>query len=838
VAHRADGISRGSGAVWQLSDGLEQTRLIRPQIGHFLSFKKGSSSQDYPSSLMGCISLLRQTYLDAQWYAAGGSASERNLSLEAWNGLLKQPQIFDCGDKLDLLRAHRLGKEFGQTYVLKTNGDEYQRLTEVRATGATLIVPVNFPQAPLINDPWLAQRTAYETLLHWELAPTNLAKLAEAGVPFCITSADLKSKDSFLANLRLAVKQGVPPAAVLRALTTVPARLAGLEAECGTLAKGQRANLLVVSGEGIFAEGAEITENWVHGQRFIIKDADKQWPDSLSGTYTLTIQGQATRSLVLDAQKSYSFTATDSTQRAVTTEWLAPHLRLRLTVDSTSGTWLLDGSLRQILLQGSALGPDGFVAGWSAMRVAPAAAKKEKTKENTTELVKTAVPMPFKPYGFAALPSAELVLIRNATVWTSEAVGTLTDTDVLVEAGKIKAVGKGLKAPASALVIDGTGRHLTAGIIDEHSHIAASRGVNEGTQSSSSEVRIGDIIDSEDVDIYRQLAGGVTTSHILHGSANAIGGQTQLIKLRWGKAPDALKMDPWPGFIKFALGENVKQSNWGDNQVSRFPQTRMGVEQVFDDYFTRARVYAAQRKANPTATRRDLELDALAEILDGKRHITCHSYVQSEINMLMHVADRHGFKVNTFTHILEGYKVAKQMAKHGAGGSTFSDWWAYKFEVYDAIPYNAALMAKAGITVAINSDDAEMARRLNQEAAKGVKYGGMTEAEAWKMVTINPAKLLRVDDRIGSIKVGKDADLVLWNDHPLSVYAKPLATWVDGVRYFDLERDAAQRASIRTEKARLVQKALKANQKGEGTPQADKGKKGHYHCDSGEDEGF
>ena len=383
------------------------------------------------------------------------------------------------------------------------------------------------------------------------------------------------------------------------------------------------------------------------------------------------------------------------------------------------------------------------------------------------------------------------------------------------------------------ILVNGEGKHLTAGIIDEHSHIAASRGINEFAQESTAEVRMGDVIDSEDNDIYRQLAGGVTSSHILHGSANPIGGQTQLIKLRWGAAPEDLKFQNWPGYIKFALGENVKQSS--SSNSTRYPQTRMGVEQVYVDYFTRAQEYARLKKSGKPY-RKDLELEALAEILESKRFITCHSYVQSEITMMMRVAERFGFKVNTFTHILEGYKVADKMAKHGAGGSSFADWWAYKMEVYEAIPYNAKLMADRGVTVAINSDDAEMARRLNQEAAKTVQFGGTKEEEAWKMVTINPAKLLRVDDRTGSIRTGKDADVVLWNDNPLSVYARAEKTWVDGILYFDRQTDAQAQQQLRSERARLIQKLQTEKKGGEGGDKP-RGPKGHYHCDSDGDEG-
>ena len=369
------------------------------------------------------------------------------------------------------------------------------------------------------------------------------------------------------------------------------------------------------------------------------------------------------------------------------------------------------------------------------------------------------------------------------------------------------------------------------GLIDEHSHIAIFRGVNEGTQAVTSEVRIGDVLNAHDINIYRQLAGGVTTSHLLHGSANPIGGQTELIKLRYGMAPEDLKFDPEFKFIKFALGENVKQTNWGDHQKVRYPQTRMGVEQVYVDAFTRAISY---RLVPPEERRTDLELEALVEILESERFITCHSYQQGEINMLMHVADSFGFTVNTFTHVLEGYKVADKLEEHGASASTFSDWWAYKFEVNDAIPYNAALLTLMGVTTGINSDDAEMGRRLNHEAAKAMKYGGLTEIQALNLVTINPARMLHIDDRVGSIAIGKDADLVLWTGHPLSIYSQVYLTWIDGVIYYSMSRNRAAFLEIERRRAIMLEMAAKKKQEADPKPSENK----LYHCDDNEDEAY
>ena len=452
---------------------------------------------------------------------------------------------------------------------------------------------------------------------------------------------------------------------------------------------------------------------------------------------------------------------------------------------------------------------------WNASLVSSNKDKNSRIKlsQNNKEVTGDII-FPFVEYGSKSKITKENIVIRNATVWTMESKGNIENCDVVIEDGKIIAVGQNLNVDENNYkIINGDGMHLTPGIVDEHSHIALT-GVNEGSQSVTSEVRMKDVVNSEDINIYRQLAGGVTTAQLLHGSANPIGGQSAIIKLRWGSIPEEMLVKDADEYIKFALGENVKRSRAPSS--TRFPDSRMGVEQVFVDAFNRAKIYSdkwsnynslsKKEKINSIKPRRDLELDALLEILNGEMFITCHSYVQSEINMLMKVAEQFNFNVATFTHILEGYKVADKMRDHGVGASTFSDWWAYKNEVKEAIPYNAALMSMAGVVTAINSDSREMARRLNQEAGKSVKYGGMDEIEALKLVTLNPAKLLHLDERIGSIKVGKDADLVLWNDHPLSIYSKPSKTIVDGKVYFDINQDIKLRESIKEERARIISK--------------------------------
>jgi imidazolonepropionase-like amidohydrolase len=488
---------------------------------------------------------------------------------------------------------------------------------------------------------------------------------------------------------------------------------------------------------------------------------------------------------------------------------------------------------------------------WTATRTGDVETKKEDSKEKNDggegqkkgpRRERSAAPppdqlgevtYPFLPFGWTKRPKPQTYVLKNATVWTNEREGILKNTDVLIKGGKIAQIGRNIDRD-DAIQIDATGKHVTPGIIDEHSHIAVNRGVNEGSQASSAEVRTGDVLNSDDINIYRQLSGGVTMSQILHGSANPIGGQSAIIKLRWGFAPEEMKYEHAKPFIKFALGENVKRS--GSSSNNRFPDSRMGVEQVYVDYFTEAQRYGELKKSGKPY-RKDLELEALLEVLNSERFVTCHSYRQSEINMLMHVAEQFNFRINTFTHILEGYKVANKMKEHGAGGSTFSDWWAYKFEVYEAIPYNGALMHEQGVTVAFNSDDAEQARRLNQEAGKAVRFGGLSEEEALKFVTLNPAKLLRVDEYTGSLKVGKDADVVLWSDDPLSVYAKAEMTFVDGIKFFDRREDLERREEVGKERNRLIQKML-AVKKGGGPTQRPSSRRGQlYHCDSVEDEG-
>ncbi|QQS08362.1 MAG: amidohydrolase [Phycisphaerales bacterium] len=466
-------------------------------------------------------------------------------------------------------------------------------------------------------------------------------------------------------------------------------------------------------------------------------------------------------------------------------------------------------------LVGQTVFADGSLHEWKAARVGD---DDEADTPARARDIPESLPLPFGPYGLVSMPEQGTVLLTGATIWpcTEGESPVIERGHVLISDGKIAAVGVGdikIELPTGATVIACEGRHITPGIVDCHSHTGISKGVNEGGQAITSEVRIADVTDPDSMSWYRQLAGGVTCVNNLHGSANAIGGQSQTNKNRWGSAlPDDLHVEGAMPGIKFALGENPRQANGGNG--SRYPNTRMGVETLIRDRFTAAREYleawrayekSGDRREKP---RRDLELEALAEVLEGKRLVHCHSYRQDEIVMLCEVAREFGFKIGTFQHILEGYKVADYVRDYSGGGSAFADWWAYKLEVQDAIPQAGAIMHEQGVVVSFNSDSDEMARRMNLEAAKANKYGGVPPVEALKFVTLNPAKQLKIDSRVGSLEVGKDADVVVWSGPPLSTMSRVERTFVDGRLLFSLEQDTAAREAQKVERQRLIQKVL------------------------------
>ena len=824
--HQQDGIIRGNGLLVALNPNATNAyRILDTKSTHHLSFTKSvQSRQAYPTSRMGAMALIRQTYLDADWYAKG-KMNHKDLALEALNTNQSLPQIFETNNHLDAIRADKVGDEFGIQYTLVGSGDEYERLQDIKATNATFIIPVNFSKAYDVSNPLLAKQISLRDLRKWNQEPSNLAMLAKNDVNFAITTHKLKSIKSFHKNIQKAISYGFDQTKALAALTTIPAAILG-NSSIGNLNEGSIANFIITSGN-IFDAKTTIYENWVQGAKNVVTAMNVK---DISGDYMLSVNNQNYQLSVTGSESNPKGSVKQGDQK-VKSKFSFKDDWISITLNEDSGYTRMIGKIINDanVMEGTAFDTQGNETSWSASKQVAKQQKKTKKGKASKKTAFPVMPVSYPNSGFGNYkqPEQETILIKNVTIWTSEKEGILENTDILLKDGKIAEIGKNLKA-RKAVVIDGTGKHLTAGIVDEHSHIAASS-INEGAQNSSAEVTIEDVVDPTDINIYRNISGGTTTAQILHGSANPIGGQSAIIKLKWGENAENMIYENTPKFIKFALGENVKQSR--SSNGTRFPQTRMGVEQMITDYFTRAKEYDALKKSGQPY-RKDLEMETLAEILNKERFISCHSYVQSEINMLMKVADKFDFTINTFTHILEGYKVADKMAEHGVGGSTFSDWWAYKYEVNDAIPYNAAIMHNAGVTVAINSDDREMSRRLNQEAAKTVKYGGMSELDAWKTVTINPAKLLHIDDKVGSIKVGKHADVVLWNNHPMSIYAKVEKTIIEGRVYFDYKVDAKKRLAIKEEKSKLIDMMLNEKMNGGKTKVPMKRGDINFHCDT------
>ena len=812
-SHNSDGVHRGTSfTIGLIDDQNESYRVISEKTAEHFSFTRSlKSNQSYPSSTMGAIALIRQLYYDTEWYSQGNSET-KDLAIEALMENKELPKLFDANDKLNVYRAAKLSSEFDLNFIIKGSGKEYENVRELKQFDNTLIIPVNFPKAFNVSNSQLNEKLNINQLRYWSQAPANLSILEKNGINFTITSSDLKNKRDFLENIRKAIKFGLTEKKALEALTIIPAKSINLENKIGKLDKGYLANFLITSGP-LFDDKTVINENWVKGQRHLIKRTDKI---NFDGHYNININDnnykiEVSNSLVKPKTKIKRDSINIKSKSSLVDDWF------NLTIFDSIDSNLSLAQITSKIITSDELNGSGINFNNSRFSFSSKNEKNEKEKQiqknsfSKPKISKVSnVTYPNVGFGFDNLPNTQSIHFKNATLWTNEKEGIVKNTDIIIDDGKIISIGENLNTPENFKVIDVNNKHITSGIIDEHSHMGASS-INEGGHNSSAEVSIMDVINPDDINIYRNLAGGVTTVQVLHGSANPIGGQSAIIKLRWGSKIDDMFFKGADPFIKFALGENVKQSNWSG---SRFPQTRMGVEQVFIDHFDRAKEYgdkwtkynslSKRQKSSTNKPRFDEELETLWEILRGDRFVSSHSYIQSEINMLMKVAERFNFRINTFTHILEGYKVADKMKEHGVGASTFSDWWGYKYEVNDAIPYNAAIMHNAGVTVALNSDSSELSRRLNLEAAKAVKYGGISEVEAWKFVTLNPAKLLHLDDKVGSLKVGKDADIVIWSGHPMSLYTKVEQTYIEGGLYFDQEEHKNKIEEIQKEKTDLI----------------------------------
>ncbi len=840
------GIVKGTSALVNTGDGSANDEIVNRELFHHATVVRDNFGGGYPNSLMGQIALLRQTLSDARWYADARKVyaknpnqpkPEENATLAALEAVAagKQKMVFDVNDELSALRAAAVAKEFSVPYLLRGSGYEYRRLDAVKGLSVPVILPVNFPDAPAVETPEDELNASYEDLRHWDFAAENPARMKKAGITVAFTAHQLKEVAKFRSMIATAIAYGLNADDALAGVTTVPAQIAGMEKQLGTIEAGKIANLVIADGE-LFSDKSKIRETWVAGKRYPVAAAPSA---DLRGTWSFVPEGKTPLTLeisgeigspggsILSGGKKAKLNAVTLQQKLFSFSFDGDSLGLK-------GVTRVSGAVNEKSIAGLVEYADGTGGTWKGELTKPFTSKQDSAVTTEKRSAANEVVYPDGAYGRKEIPAQQDLLIKNATIWTSGPQGILENSDLLIVKGKIAKIGKGLTAPGGAVTIEANGKHVTPGLIDAHSHAAVAGAVNESGQAITAEVRIGDVINADDINIYRQLAGGLTVANILHGSANAIGGQNQVIKLRWGLLPEQLKFEGAIPGIKFALGENPKQSNWGDNNTTRYPQTRMGVEQIIRDEFIAAKEYdrMMKEKPNPAAIppRRDLELEAIAEILNKQRLVHAHSYRQDEILMLLKVSDDFQFQIGTLQHVLEGYKVADEIAKRGVGASCFSDWWAYKYEVVDAIPYAGKLMYDAGVLVSYNSDSNEMARRMNLEAAKATKYGGVNEADALKFVTINPAKQLRIDQRVGSLEVGKDGDVVLWSGHPFSTYTSCEQTWIDGRKYFDKAEDEMMRQDVAAKKSALVQKALSAKKRGSGLTAAAPSRTEEYSC--------
>ena len=852
VTSPTDGLFAGQAALINLGGTpanpntkmITQTIVAAP-VALRINFRAPGRGRGYPGSLMGSLAYVEQVFLDTQHYASAKAAyraAPRGLDRPTYDRTLEVLEMA-MEDGTPFLMPGHLGREIDRALIMAAEFDlplviyggqgAYARIDALKAAGASVLVSLNWPKEERDRDP--ETDTSFRTLYHRRLAPTTPAGLAAAGVAFGFYSDGLSTSAEIFKKVRMAIDAGLSDEDALAALTSNPARFYGVSDRLGTIEVGKIANLVLAS-DWPWAEGAEVRSVFVDGRKYEERSSDEptEPPASdVSGTWKIdltTPRGEQEITADLTMAEDGKVTGEITSERGTTPieegRMSGDLLRFKTTRSmgsrSFTSSWSLTVEGEEVSGSASA-GPMSMEV--IGKRTAVAKEKGEANKGKDEEPAVTLEEMRSVMAVYQA-PVKEMgnFAITNATVWTVSGE-TIEGGTVVVEDGKITAVGKDVKVPGRAEVIDAAGGHLIPGIIDAHSHIAIEGGVNEGSLAVTSMVAIGDVLNPDSIAIYRALAGGVTSANLLHGSANPIGGKSQIVKLRWGADAEGLKFEGAPPGIKFALGENPKRSNFSRPGVpARYPQTRMGVMDVIRQAFTEAEEYRKQWRAYEAATgpssagippRRDLELEALVEILEGDRWIHSHCYRADEILQLMLLAEEFGFRIGTLQHVLEGYKVADEIAAHGAGASTFSDWWGYKVEAYEAIPHNAALMTERGVVVSINSDSGEEMRHLNQEAAKAIKWGGLGEVEALALVTLNPAKQLLIDDRVGSIEVGKDADLVLYDGHPLEIRSVPQKTFVDGDLYFDLEADRARQAMIDEIKAKLAPADDKEKSEGE-----------------------
>ncbi|MDE3004451.1 MAG: amidohydrolase family protein [Gemmatimonadota bacterium] len=839
LAVPGQGIFRGTGSVVNLGDSGVRDRVLVPDmiqaIGFQRSFELGGS---YPNSTMGTTALMKQTLMDAEWYIraweayeASGRASlppETSEALGALESVVQggQPVVFETSSEEEYLRAHAIASEFGVQAWYRGSGQEYRLIDVLSGRNDPLVVPLDFPDAPDVTDPEAALNATLQDLRHWYLAPTSPAQLAEASIPFAITTDGMSSLNDFLPNLRIAVARGLAADDALAALTTTPASWLGLSRSHGTIEEGKIANLVVSEGD-LFTEEAEVRDVWVQGRVYGITrpaqiDPRGTWRIASSDEWgfdaILTIEGALNR---LRGQIEIAGGPTTRFDGAViplsSAEAVAETGRLEARFDGEEigyqGTVLLAGSIRGDDFFGWTSLPNGSDPTFSGSRTEGYdGPERGAVAANVPELDLPFI-RPMMEYGVSSIPDQpEAVIVRNATIWTQGPLGRMENADLLIRNGLVAEVGMNLDAPGGAVEIDGTGKHVTPGLIDPHIHSGVSS-VNESGFAIVPEVRMGDVVTHNNIWMYRQLAGGLTTAMIKHGSANPIGGENVIVKMRWGALPDEIEMDTEARTVKFALGENPKR------RQNRYPDTRMGTQEIIRDHFLAARDYERdwqrwEENQEGIPPRRDLRMEAILDILNQELLISSHGYRADEFLALVRLAEEFGFRVQTLQHGVEAYKIAPELAQSGVAAVVWSDWGAFKMEAYDATVYNARVLMEAGVTTSLHSDNSEIASRMNWEAGKLLRTG-LTEEQALSTVTIQSARAIAIDDRVGSLEEGKDGDFVVWNGNPLSQFTRPEQTWLDGRRYFSLEEDAVLRQQIQDERNRLIQAVL-ASQNGNG----------------------
>ena len=815
------GIFRGQSALMSLGNGPVSDLVMQSQVAQVLSFNASRElGRGYPTSLMGVISLMRQTWYDAQWYEQawqvyqrnpqGLKRPEKNLGLEALGAALqgRQPVLFDADNEYAVIKAAEIASEFGLKPWIRASGYEYRRLEAIRALNIPLIVPVNFPAAPELDRPEKSMNVTLEQLRHWDHAPENPARLHQAGVTFAFTSFGLKDQTEFLKNIRIAVERGLPWQAALRALTITPASMLGLQSKAGSLEAGKMAHFIITDGD-LFQENTRIAEVWVDGTPYLVNPQPEVKPTGswmvqagLLPEFEMEIRENR------DRNRLSGIIRIDNKQLNISQVSFDGH---RLAVAFRGDSLQMQGTIRfSVALDNKQMFgigefPQGEIIQVQGRRLT-SAERPEATPVRKVRMAEGPMRFPSMEFGVTHQPDQpQQLLIRNAIIWTQGPQGRLEGADMLVSKGKIVKVGHNLQAPRGAMIIDAQGRHITPGLIDPHSHASIPGGVNEVGNAIVPETRIEDVINGDNIWTYRLLAGGLTTASLLHGSANPIGGQNGVIKNRWGAMPKDMLAGAKPG-LKLALGENVKGNSM------RYPNTRMGSEQIIRDAFMAARQYQAEilaweKNKKGIPPRRNLQLDALVEVLNGQRLVHAHAYRQDEMQMLIRLAEEIGFKIASFEHAVEGYKIAEILAAHGAAAVVWTDWSSFKMEAYDGILHNARLLIEQGVLTTLHSDNTQLSTRMNWEAGKALATG-IDEITAMDMITINPARVLGAEKTIGSLEPGKDADFVIWNTHPLSGFSHAEQTWIDGRRYFDRQQDLEMRQEMIHERAVLIQKIL------------------------------